>query len=460
MTKQTLLSKTTTENVYHCNKCGLCLEACPVYKEMLVESASPRGKVQLSKHILEGDMDLSKNASNILFSQCLLCGSCVNACPSGVRQDELISGLRWRATQRYGIDWSKKILFQILSHKWMMHGSMWFTKWARKLFGGPWIENRIKLGNLPIEGIPPFNPKPFNHEFPEIVKTKEKPRAHILYFHGCATNYVFGDIGRAVVTVLNSMGVEVEIPRDQGCCGLPIFLSGDREASLKSIKETVNLFARQDVDAVIVDCATCGSALRKEYTQILHELRDLGENIEEKLIKDAELLASKTKDVSEYIDAHIDWLPEFPTMPDPPVRVTYHDPCHLLKGQNVGIQPRHILNSLPNVDFVEMEGANTCCGGGGEFQIDYPEVSAAITNRKVNNIYKSGAEVVATGCPGCNITIRTHLDKSKGIKVLHTVQLIQMAFKGGKKLYGSQHKLTSHGICPLIKPTLTCSSRS
>ncbi len=429
MTRKALLSDITTENVYHCNKCGLCLEVCPVYKELRIESASPRGKVQLCKHVIEGDMDLSKNVNDILFSQCLLCGSCITACPSGVRQDELISGLRWRATQRYGIDWSKKVLFQILSHKWMMHGSMWFVKWARNLFGGEWIEKKIKLGNLPADRIPPFNPKPFNHQFPEIVKPKGASRAHVLYFHGCATNYIFGDIGRAVVTVLRSMGVEVEIPRDQGCCGLPIFLSGDREASLRSIQDTVRLFARENVDAVIVDCATCGSALRKEYTQILHELKVLGENIEEKVIKGAELLASKTKDVSEFIDEHIDWLPELQKMTTPDVRVTYHDPCHLLKGQNVGRQPRHILQSLPNVDFVEMEGANTCCGGGGEFQIDYPETSAAITNRKVKNIYKSGAEIVATGCPGCNITIRTHLDKSRGIQVLHTVQLIQRALK-------------------------------
>lgn len=429
MTEKVLLSEITTENLYHCNKCGLCLQACPVYKELLVESASPRGKVQLCKHVLEGDMDLSEKMNAILFSQCLLCGSCTVACPSGVHQDVLFSGLRWRATQHYGIDWSKKVLFQTLSHKWMMSGSTWFAKWARRIFSGPWIESKIKLGNLPIDGIPPFNPKPFNSEFPEIVKPEGTSRARILYFHGCATKYVFGNIGRAVVTVLGRMGVEVEIPGDQGCCGLPIFLSGDRTTSLKSIRETLRLFAREDIDAVVVDCATCGSALRKEYPQILRELRDLGEDVEEKLVRDAELLASKTRDVSEFIDEHMDWLPEFPTTDRPRMRVTYHDPCHLLKGQAVGLQPRHILNSLPNVDFVEMEGAGTCCGGGGEFQIDYPETSAAITDRKVRNIHHSGAGVVATGCPGCNVTIRSHLDKNKEIRVLHTVQLIEMALE-------------------------------
>ncbi|HOO91289.1 MAG TPA: (Fe-S)-binding protein [Syntrophales bacterium] len=429
MTERVSLSDITTENLYHCNKCGLCLQACPVYKELLVESASPRGKVQLCKHVLEGDMDLSEKTNAILFSQCLLCGSCTVACPSGVHQDVLFSGLRWRATQHYGIDWSKKLLFKTLSTPWIMHGSTWFARWARKIFGGSWIESKIKLGNLPMDGIPPFNAKPFNGEVTEIVKPDGTPKARVLYFHGCATNYVFGDIGRAVVTVLNRMGVEVVIPRDQGCCGLPIFLSGDRATSLKCIQETLKLFAREDVDAVVVDCATCGSALKKEYPQILRELRDLGEDIEEKLVKDAELLASKTVDVSEFIGDHMDWLPALSATDGSRIRVTYHDPCHLLKGQSVGLQPRRILRALPNVDFIEMGGPDTCCGGGGEFQIECPETSAAITNRKIRNIHRSGAGIVATGCPGCNVTIRSHMDKNKEIKVFHTAQLVAMALE-------------------------------
>ena len=427
--KEPLLSDITNEHVYHCAKCGLCLDACPVYRETLRESHSPRGKVQLAKHIIEGDLEITEHMSDILFSSCLLCGSCVAACPSGVRQDALFSGLRWRAAERYGLGFTKKLFFQVIAHGWLMSTSAWFGKWVRKIFSSPWIESKIKAGNLPIAGIPPMNSKPFNDEFPEIVRPEGMVKARVLYFHGCATNYVFGDVGKAVVSVLTRMGVQVEIPKKQSCCGLPIFLSGDRTTSLSCIREVVGMFAREGVDAVIVDCATCGSALRNEYVHILKELRDLGEGVDNDLVMSAEYLAGITMDISEFIDAHRDWLPAFKEAEGEKIRVTYHDPCHLVKGQNVGAQPRHLLNLLPNIEFVEMEEADRCCGGGGEYQIEYGGTSALITNRKVENVLKTGAVMVATGCPGCNITIGAHLAKDD-IKAIHTVQLIQMAMDG------------------------------
>ena len=424
-----LLSDDTSEHVYHCAKCGLCLDACPVYREMLVESHGPRGKVQLAKHIIEGNIEITEHMNDILFSSCLLCGSCVAACPSGVRQDALFSSLRWRAAERYGLGFTKKLFFQVIAHGWLMSTSAWFGKWVRKIFGGPWIESRMKVGNLPVDGIPPMNPKPFNDQFPEIVKPEGKINARVLYFHGCATNYVFGDVGKAVVSVLTRMGVQVEIPKKQSCCGLPIFLSGDRKTAVACIKEVVDMFSREDVDAVIVDCATCGSALRNEYVHILKELHDLGEDVDDDLVRAAEHLVSITMDVSEFIDAHCDWLPDFPPAEYEKVRVTYHDPCHLVKGQGVGLQPRHLLQLLPNIEFVEMAEANRCCGGGGEYQIEHGEMSALITDRKVENVLKTGAGFVATGCPGCNITIGAHLAKDN-VKTIHTVELIQMALDG------------------------------
>ncbi len=425
-----LLSETTNENVYHCAKCGLCLDACPVYRELLVESSSPRGKVQLAKHIIEGDLPITEHMKDILFSQCLLCGSCVAACPSKVRQDVLFSGLRWRTAEQYGLGFAKKLFFQVIAHGWLMSKSAWFGKWVRKIFSNEAIEKRIKLGNLPVAGIPKLNEKPFNEEFPETVLPSGVPRAKVLYFHGCATNYVFGDVGKAVVSVLKRMGVEVCIPKNQSCCGLPIFLSGDRTTSRNCIETVVKQFAQENIDAIIVDCATCGSALRNEYLHILRELKDLGEDVDNTLIQSAEYVASKTKDIIEFVDSHLDWLPEFPPMLGDKISVTYHDPCHLLKGQGVSVQPRHLLALLPNITFIEMEEANRCCGGGGEYQIEYGDISARITNRKTENAIKTGAAILATGCPGCTITIGAHLDKAAKMRVLHTIQLIDMALKG------------------------------
>lgn len=420
------MSEKTIEIIHHCNKCGLCMAACPVYKEVLVESASPRGKVQLSRHVMEGNLEITPRVKEIL-SRCLLCGSCVAACPSGVQGDRLFSGLRWRATQRYGVDWKKRVLFQVLANRWMTSGSARLGRWARGLLG-KWVEGGIKAGNLPLERVPPLNARPFSAEAPEVVRPQGELRARVMYFHGCATNYLFADVGRAVLSVLPQMGVEVITPKEQGCCGVPIFLSGAREASLDCIRDVIRKFAREDVDAVVVDCATCGAALLREYPHMLRELKDLGEDVGEELLNGAEILARRTRDVTAFIGDHMSWLPEFPRG-GARLRVTYHDPCHLLKGQGVGILPRKVLAGLPNVEFVEMDAPDACCGGGGSFQVEHPDISAAITARKIQSIKRTGAQAVATGCPGCRITIGAHLDQKNHLSVLHPVELLGLALE-------------------------------
>jgi len=424
MEKKEVFGENTRENIYHCIKCGLCIAHCPVYKEVLLEEATPRGKVQLSRYLSEGSLELSEDVKEAFFSTCLLCGSCVANCPSGVHGDHLFSGVRWRAAQRYGIDWKKKMMFQLLASKWMMSTSAWFGKWARSMFGGPWIESKLNAGALNVERIPPFNEKPFAATVPDVVKPEGKAKARVLYFHGCATNYIYGEIGQAVVDVLKKMGVEVIIPKDQSCCGLPIFMSGERDTSIQCIRDTLKLFAREDVDAVVVDCATCGAALKNEYTHLLRDLRQLGEKVTDEEIRAAELLAGKLKDVTVFIDEHKEWLPKMKVSGNK-LRVTYHDPCHLVKGQKISAQPRNVLKAIPGVEYVELPGANDCCGGGGSFQVEHADTSRKITKRKVDNIRETKAQVLATCCPGCNLTISNHLDPA--IKVLHPVQLLQKA---------------------------------
>jgi glycolate oxidase iron-sulfur subunit len=429
MNDKSVFSENTKENIYHCIKCGLCMAHCPVYKELLVESATPRGKVQLSRQLSEGNLELSEEVKNAFFSTCLLCGGCVANCPSGVHGDHLYAGVRWRAVQRYGMDWKKKVMFQLMATPWMMSTSTWFGKWARKMFGGPWIESKLNAGALNVARIPAMNEKPFSQMVPEVVKPEGKARAKVLYFHGCATNYLYGNIGLAVVDVLKKMGVEVITPKDQTCCGMPIFMSGDREASLQGIRETLKVFAREDVDAVVCDCATCSDGLKQEYTHLLQDLRELGENVKDEEIKAAELLGKKVKDITVFIDEHKNWIPAMKAGGQK-MRVTYHDPCHLINGQKISAQPRNILKAIPGVEYVELPGANDCCGGGGSFQVEHAATSSKITKRKVDNIHSTKAQVLATCCPGCNLTISNHLDPKQKMQVMHPVQLLQIALNG------------------------------
>lgn len=264
-----MIAKEIQEEVHNCIKCGLCLTPCPVYKQLYFEAASPRGKVQLIKKILEGKLEPSENFHRLLFT-CLLCETCTVNCPSGLKVDRLMKAMRAELFQEFGLPWQKRMLFHLLVGKRLLP---FFLFWGRNL-GNPLLarmpRNR-KLGTIPYSKFPRLNRKPLREQYPEIVKVAG-PKGRVLYFTGCATNYLFENVGRSVISILQRLGVEVIIPREQVCCGLPIFLAGARQMALKNIQKNVEVFNRDDVDAVIVDCATCGAALKKEYAHILEEM--------------------------------------------------------------------------------------------------------------------------------------------------------------------------------------------
>jgi glycolate oxidase iron-sulfur subunit len=186
--------------------------------------------------------------------------------------------------------------------------------------------------------------------------------------------------------------------------------------ALKNIRKNLDLFNRDDVDAVIVDCATCGAALKKEYTHILEEM---GENAEP-----ARALGKKVLDVSQYLLRF-----ELGGLLRPVrERVTYHDPCHLLRSQGVKEEPRSLLKRIPGLEFVEMAGADVCCGGGGTFQWEHPEVASGISRNKALAIRETGASLVASGCPGCRLQIYGNLGTEE-IRVVHPVQILAKALK-------------------------------
>jgi glycolate oxidase iron-sulfur subunit len=406
-----MIAKELKEEVHSCIKCGLCLTPCPVYKQLYFEGASPRGKVQLIKNILEGKLEPSANFHRLLFT-CLLCETCTVNCPSGLKVDRLMKAMRAELLEKFGLPWQKRMLFNLLVSDRLLP---FFLFWGRT-FGNPLLSllpKNGKIGTIPYSKLPRLNRKTLRDQYPEIISVPD-PQARVLYFTGCATNYLFEGVGRAVIDVLQRLGVEVIIPPGQMCCGLPIFLAGARKMALKNVRKNLEIFRRDDVDAVIVDCATCGAALKKEYTHILEEM---GENPEA-----AKALARKVLDISQYL-ARFD----LEKLLRPVVaRVTYHDPCHLLRSQGVKEEPRNLLRGIPGVQFVEMAGADVCCGGGGTFQWEHPEVASGISRKKVQSIKETGASIVASGCPGCRLQIYGNLGEDS-IETLHPVELIARA---------------------------------
>ncbi len=401
------------EEVHKCNKCGACMSSCQVYKQLNYEGGSPRGKVQLIKKVLEGQLELSANFNKILFT-CLLCESCTVTCPSGVKIDRLMKAVRAELVEKFGLSWQKQGLFRLLASNRLLSLSMFFGRVLETPLRSLFLQN-VKIGTLSLARLPTLNAKPLRDQFPEIIRAAG-PRGRVLYFTGCATNYLYGNVGHSVIKILNRIDVDVIIPKDQMCCSLPIFLSGARELAIDNIRRNVSILNREDVDAVVVDCATCGAALKNDYVPILDEM---GEDADA-----ARSLAAKVMDISQYLQ-DFDLAGFLRPINE---RVTYHDPCHLLRSQSIKDEPRAILKQIPGLEFVEMAGADACCGGGGSFQLQHPDISSGITSKKITSIKNTGAGIVTSGCTGCRLQIRGNLN-DESIQVMHPVELLAEALK-------------------------------
>ncbi len=409
-----------TTDIDKCVKCGLCLTSCPVYFEVCREPVSPRGKVQFIAACNQQNLSISRNLENI-FSQCLMCGTCTKNCPSGVRHDMLFMRMRSQIVQDFGRDWKKRVLYHFLSHEHQLQLASKFVKFGRNAI----LENlarETKLGNIQLKNMPKLNTVPFRKQVPVVVEPKGKLRGTVLYFTGCATNYVYGDIGHAVVKVLTTMGYRVEIPGDQVCCGLPMFSQGGFETAKTNILKNTALLDRSGDTAVIVDCATCGYALRNGYTEILEEL-----NADPSTAK---RLSLKVRDISEFISQHFDALEPHFDPEKPSVKVTYHAPCHLRNSPAVGTPLiEQLLEKIPGVDYIRAEDTDSCCGGGGTFFYDHPEISKQIVDRKIKNATETGADLWVTGCPECRVNLSGNLKNPESLQVIHPVQLMERSLK-------------------------------
>jgi glycolate oxidase iron-sulfur subunit len=237
-------------------------------------------------------------------------------------------------------------------------------------------------------------------------------------------DHVYPEIGRALIFVLNALGVEVILPRDLVCCGTPLLISGEQEMLAQNLRHNLERLSSVQVEAIVTGCASCGHTLKREYA---HLLREWGQD--DSLARE---VGAKVEDISQFLKRQ-EGLPEL--LGPLPFSLTYHDPCHLAKGQGVKAEPRSLLRSIPDLSFREMAEADVCCGGGGAFQFYFPEISQQIVSSKAENILKTQSQVVATGCPACRLRIQSFLRKDHPrIEVLHTVQVLERSMKGrGKK---------------------------
>ena len=397
----------------NCGKCGLCLNACPVYTILKEEQASPRGKLALIKAYEKNQVDGSALLKE-LVTRCLMCGACSAACPSGIDHYGKFRETRKKMVAQQGDVPAVKSLIYLLAKDYRLRWSAGLAKWCRQIIPDVFART-YKLGNIPLKKFPEFNSTPFRKKVDTIILPDKPPIGTVVYFTGCATNYLFDDTGIAVIGILTHMGYKVIIPEKQTCCSIPLLFHGETEKAADNITANVKALSPNDADAILVDCTTCGQALHEEYPAFFRQ--------QGKDASDADRISGKVVDILSFIEQHIDLL-EWDDTPKEKVPVTYHAPCHSRHGFQSGFNVDALLEKLPFLDYRKSADRDQCCGGGGTFFYEFPEISKQMVTSKIANAKRVQPEFWLTDCPVCRINLSGNLEEKEKIEVIHPVSLI------------------------------------
>lgn len=410
-----------------CTECGYCTFWCPIYQEEPRESSVARGKLHMAKELLAGEKEYTEEFADALH-RCMLCMTCAEHCQAGTKTPEILIATRADSVRANGIHFPYNIIYRwLIPHRTVFGNTVRLASWCQGIFF-PKTEGTIRHLALFLSAlgkgrhIPSIAPSFLRQQVPVVNRSSSGngTRMRVGYFIGCMTDFVFPHIGKRTIDFLTRNGVDVVVPRAQGCCGAPVYLgAGDFATGRRLADANVKAFADANVDYVVCDCATCTSAM-KDYVKFLADTPERQEAYSK--------FAGKLRDISEFL-VDVLKLPPSAYKAASGVagkRVTWHDPCHLNRYLGVKDQPRQIIRSIPGVEFVDMTRPDWCCGMAGTFSINYYDTAKKIASKKIETIKDTGADILATGCPGCMIQFIDNITRHKmPVKVMHIMELIQ-----------------------------------
>lgn len=412
------------EDLDKCVHCGLCLNACPTYRDLGVEMDSPRGRVYQMNAVAAGAPITAAYIQHMEL--CLACRGCETACPSGVPYGRMIEAARnqieiARGRRRSFLHRLKRLAFRAIQSRTALQiaGAALYLYQASGL---QWLVRATgilkplgKLANL--EALTPPAEVPFF--FSHIGKTypaKGKRRYRVAFLAGCIANVSFARLNEATVRVLQANGCEVVIPGEQGCCGALHLHAGLKHEAESLARRNVDAINPAEFDAILTNTAGCGSTL-KEYGEILNKDTAYAARAAE--------FTAKMKDINEFL-ASI----ELNTAMGPVNAViTYQDSCHLAHGQKIKVAPRKLLKFVPGLKLQEMPMSDLCCGSAGVYNVVQNEMAMRILERKMASIDTTKASIIVTANPGCMIQLMAGSRLyGQGQEVAHVVQILDRAY--------------------------------
>ncbi len=404
-----------------CVHCGFCLPTCPTYVLWNEEMDSPRGRIVLMNVALEEAGELS-DAMVTHWDRCLGCMACVTACPSGVRYDQLIEATRPQVERNYQRPFRerafRRFAFETFTHPGRLRALVPALVAARRLGVTRALEGRLErfprlraLHSL----LPDCNLKAAMAGLPEVTAAQGEQRGRVGMLLGCVQRVFFDDVNQATARVLAAEGFEVFAPKRVRCCGALMLHSGYEPDALHLAKRMIEAF--EDCDYVAVNAAGCGSSM-KDYGQVLSDDEEWAER--------AERFSEKVRDVSQLLAESDPVALRHPV----PLKVAYHDACHLAHAQKVRSEPRRLLAGIPELELIEPAEWEICCGSAGIYNLLQPDAGRALGQRKAENLLQTSADAIASGNPGCTLQIAAHLrQQGRPLPIYHPVQLLDRSIR-------------------------------
>ena len=408
-----------------CVHCGLCLNACPTYRELGLEMDSPRGRVYQMVQVAEGAPVSPSYIQHI--DLCLACRGCESACPSGVRYGHMVEDARAEIETHRHRGWVARrfrrfVFNRLLQSRTLltMAGTLLYLYQASGVKALVRAMGFLKLlGRLgDLEQLAPSAEPPFF--FSQIGRTfppEGTQRYRVAFMAGCIANVSFARLNEATVRVLQRNGCEVVVPKDQGCCGALHVHAGLREDARRLARRNIDAVLGGGFDAIITNAAGCGSTL-KEYGDLLEDDRAYAAKACE--------FSGLMRDITEFLAA----IELNPHMGPVNATVAYQDSCHLAHGQKVRSAPRKLLAAVPGLTLREMAGSDLCCGSAGIYNVLENEMSSQILRHKMETVNATGAGIIATANPGCMLQLaagaRLHGSRQR---VMHVVEILDLAYR-------------------------------
>jgi glycolate oxidase iron-sulfur subunit len=409
-----------------CVHCGFCLPACPTYVLWGEEMDSPRGRIYMMKKSAQGEAPLDQRFG-LHMDNCLGCMACMTACPSGVQYNKLIEDTRAQVERNIPRSTADSLFRRLLFATFPYVKRLRLLAIPMLIYQRSGLQKLLRATGLlrllpqrlaQMESLLPRVPASFVQGLPNHVSPISEPRRRVGMLSGCVQQVFFQHVNEATARVLAAEGCEVVIPQSQQCCGALMLHSGLDEQASALARRMIASFEAANVDTIVINAAGCGSTM-KEYG---HLLRD-----DPAWAARAAAFSAKCKDISEILCELPAQSPRHPL----PMRVAYHDACHLRHAQAIFEQPRRLLATIPGLEVAEIEEATLCCGSAGVYNLLHPEPANQLGDRKVENLLATKAKAVISANPGCLLQLMSSL-RRRGLDAMpafHMVELLDASIR-------------------------------